>query len=341
VARVPPFASFSSAADSVSKFAWPVLAAVVLALIWPEIKRLVRSRAFTIKVGNFELSAQDANELLAKQVQDLQARLSQLESAADSNGEPLDEPPIAGAPVVVEAVRQSSFAPEALDFRRILWADDNPSGNAYEIDALTNRGWDVDVAVSTDDALQRLELRAPPAILITDLGRKELGRYDEDAGRNLILALRRQDPRIGVIVYTSSASVRRRSDELREIGASVVTDSPSELLSAVVDVSVMATEQIVREILEEAERFEFEDNDQRSPSNRWDFFGRFGDRRVAVEVVAPTTDAMKRVRDRHKRFVADDELDELWVVTRDATRVTQPVERLRLFTVESLRTYVR
>lgn len=333
-----PLATFSSVADSLAKFAWPLLAAIVLGLLWPEVKRVLRSRAFTIKVGSFELTAQDASDQLARQIKDLQTRLEVLEAP------PASESGVEGGPETGEAperrVRQTAGvgSPIAEGRRRILWVDDNPAGNAYEIDALRTRGWEVEVSSGTVDALERLDRSSPFAVLITDLGRREDGRYDKDAGLKLTAAVRERVPSLLVFVYTSLDASKRRADELRQAGAAVITASPSALLSAVASAPVVALERVVGAILRESDRFALATERRRSGPRQWDFTGAFEGRRVAVEVRLYTENFMRRVRDDRVAFGADSgQYDELWVVTDRLPPELRRLDHPRLMTVDELR----
>jgi len=43
---------------AMSAFAWPVLAAIAFYMLFPTLREMVKSRAFTVKVGKYELTVQ-------------------------------------------------------------------------------------------------------------------------------------------------------------------------------------------------------------------------------------------------------------------------------------------
>src|SRR5436190_10278289 len=96
--------------DGLSKVSWPLLALIVIWKLYPVLSGIIQSRAFTIKVSDMEISVQEASNQLSKQIQDLQDKVAALERQ----------------PGPVSTQLPSSAL-------TILWVDDNPSNNAYEI----------------------------------------------------------------------------------------------------------------------------------------------------------------------------------------------------------------
>lgn len=117
---------------------------------------------------------------------------------------------------------------------RILWVDDHPENNSSLVSALTSLGIQVDLALSTEEALRRIE-RGGYALVITDLGRREDDVENEMAGRDLIVAIRERELAIPVFVYAGSRAVLHR-DELLESGATLVTNRPSRLFEQAVQI---------------------------------------------------------------------------------------------------------
>ncbi|MFL6294627.1 MAG: hypothetical protein ACJ75M_02030, partial [Actinomycetes bacterium] len=69
--------------EAIGSLLWPLLVAVLLIRVIPHIpgvvadlRRAMRTRAFTVKIGGVELSVEDAAEQLRRQVADLQTHLA-------------------------------------------------------------------------------------------------------------------------------------------------------------------------------------------------------------------------------------------------------------------------
>src|SRR5215213_6815116 len=69
--------------EAIGSLLWPLLVAVLLIRVIPHIpgvvadlRRAMRTRAFTVKIGGVELSVEDAAEQLRRQVADLQTHMA-------------------------------------------------------------------------------------------------------------------------------------------------------------------------------------------------------------------------------------------------------------------------
>ncbi|WP_147572903.1 response regulator transcription factor [Cellulomonas massiliensis] len=114
----------------------------------------------------------------------------------------------------------------------VLWVDDNPSNNTSLVDALERVQVHVDLARSTEEALA-LAASREYGVVITDMGRREGGKFDPDAGLTLLRELRASGQDVPVFVYTSARAQDRQQDAL-DAGATLVTSRPTELFSATV-----------------------------------------------------------------------------------------------------------
>jgi len=113
--------------------------------------------------------------------------------------------------------------------RRVLWVDDEPQNNEIEARLLRRLGVEVENALDTEEALERL--RRDPArfdLVVSDWARGE----DADAGRTLLEALRASPRRWPVLMYVGHADEQRRV-EAAALGAKTLTDEPDELLKQV------------------------------------------------------------------------------------------------------------
>jgi len=209
--------------DALSKLAWPILVAVILWKLYPSIRGIIDSRGFTVKVGEMEVTVQEASDQLRTQVEDLQEKVSglrlQVEGAQAATGLTLAAEP-----------RQ----PEPKPIKRVLWVDDNPENNAFEIAKLRDDDLQVVQATSTDEAMGillsgRLEVDA----IISDMGRREQGKNQPEAGLTLIQEARGADIQAPIFIYASPRAVARYRDEIREAGGSGATASPIELFELI------------------------------------------------------------------------------------------------------------
>jgi DNA-binding winged helix-turn-helix (wHTH) protein/CheY-like chemotaxis protein len=113
---------------------------------------------------------------------------------------------------------------------RVLWVDDRPDNNRRERDALGVFGVEFSLALSTEEALERLQTERFD-LIISDLRRPG----DEQAGYTLLERLQAQGDATRFVVYTGGCTEEQRL-EARRRGAIACTSKLSELMQ-----SVMAT----------------------------------------------------------------------------------------------------
>jgi CheY-like chemotaxis protein len=221
--------------EAVGSLLWPLLVAVLLIRVIPHIpgvvadlRKAMRTRAFTVKVGGVELSIEDATEQLRRQVTDLQTHLAaQLAQQPDAGPPAAPGAPPGGVPAGAEA------GPAADQGRAtVLWVDDNPDANALELAKLRDDGLEVLLARSTAEAMDVLSLRRGVGAIITDMGRAEDGEFRSHAGLALLRQLHEAEQDQPVLVYTSARRVELDRQDALDAGASTVTASPTELFAA-------------------------------------------------------------------------------------------------------------
>ena len=226
--------------EAVGSLLWPLLVAVLLIRVIPhvpgvvaDLRKAVRTRAFTVKVGGVELSIEDATEQLRRQVTDLKTHLAaQLAQRGDADpgppaapGAPLPPGPPAGA--------EAGAGPAADQGRAtILWVDDNPEANTLELAKLRDDGLEVLLARSTAEAMDVLSLRRGVRAIVTDMGRAEDGEFRSHAGLALLRQLHEAEQDQPVLVYTSARRVELDRQDALDAGAATVTASPTELFAA-------------------------------------------------------------------------------------------------------------
>jgi CheY-like chemotaxis protein len=235
--------------EAIGSLLWPLLVAVLLIRVIPHIpgvvadlRRAMRTRAFTVRIGGVELSVEDAAEQLRRQVADLQTHMAiqlaeqaeGVEGAGRAQPGPPAEPASPGPPTSPGAGPARDQAPARADQGppTILWVDDDPDDSTLELAKLRDDGVEVLLARSTAEAMDVLSLRRGVDAIVTDLGRAEDGEFRSHAGLALLRQLREAEQDQPVLVYTSARRVELDRQDALDAGASVVTSSPTELFAA-------------------------------------------------------------------------------------------------------------
>jgi DNA-binding winged helix-turn-helix (wHTH) protein/CheY-like chemotaxis protein len=107
---------------------------------------------------------------------------------------------------------------------RILWVDDRPDNNIREREAMAAFKVQFDLALSTEEALQRLR-STPYDLIISDMGRPG----DLQAGYTLLQRLRQSGDTTRVVFYTSSCT-DAQMQEARTRGALGCSTQISQLM---------------------------------------------------------------------------------------------------------------
>jgi CheY-like chemotaxis protein len=203
----------SDTVDLVLGLIWPVLIAIAVLFLYPTIKRLMESRGFAVKVGMAEITVQQASDQLSAQVDDIREQVAALKERVDAAHGAAPEPsPSDGAP------------------RSVLWVDDHPENNVYEIAALEGKGLHVVRAQSTAEAGSALGSNGQFGAIISDMGRVEDGAFKADAGLSLIGMVRDQGLDSPVLIYSSAPTIARTREQALQAGAAGATASATELM---------------------------------------------------------------------------------------------------------------
>ena len=219
--------------EAIGSLLWPLLVAVVLIRVLPhvpalvaDLRRAMRTRAFTVRVAGAELTVEEATEQLRRQVTDLQTHMAIQLADRDGAGPP--PPPAPGSAAGTgEAAGASGGGRPTL-----LWVDDRPDDHALELAKLRDDGIEVLLARSTAEALDVLSLRRGVHAVVTDLGRSEDGEFRTHAGLALLRQLKEAEHDQPVLVYTEAARAQLDRQDALDAGAALVTASPVELLAA-------------------------------------------------------------------------------------------------------------
>jgi CheY-like chemotaxis protein len=130
---------------------------------------------------------------------------------------------------IVEVVRAAGPAAVSGDGWRnhILWVDDRPENNTFERQAFEAMGLRFTLALSTNDAFERLS-QAKFAAVISDMGRREGPRE----GYVLLDRLRKEGDRTPLFFYAASNSTEHKRETL-EHGGQGCTNNAQELFEMV------------------------------------------------------------------------------------------------------------
>ncbi|MBI4025113.1 MAG: hypothetical protein HY360_09040 [Verrucomicrobia bacterium] len=117
------------------------------------------------------------------------------------------------------------------DSPSILWVDDYPSNNARPSQLLIHAGCIVDLALTTDEALRRMQ-SCEYALTITVMGRGQNG----TAGIELLQVMRRHSIPTPAVVYCSSSAAAYYGEQATANGALVCTAGTVTLLDTILQV---------------------------------------------------------------------------------------------------------
>jgi CheY-like chemotaxis protein len=132
-----------------------------------------------------------------------------------------------------ELTRPSGPLPAGGGPRRVLWVDDSPANNLYEVARLKEEGFEVVQVRSTAEAMKELASGGPFGLVISDMGRRENGRQHNEAGKELIRRMKEKGVAVPVVVYSSTGAVERNLQAVLEAGAVGMTASPLSLFEMI------------------------------------------------------------------------------------------------------------
>ncbi len=205
---------------AIASLLWPVIAIVILAIFgrtFMEVLRSARSRKFTLKIGGQELSMDEASEQQRFLISDLQSKVVQIEGRIEA-ASPKE--------LSTSGIKSTRHSIEGLS--PVLWVDDESKNNSYFIDTLNRMNVRVDLAENTADGLAKFSAGEYGAI-ISDMGRREGGRFNPRAGLEFLKVVREHNATIPFFIFCSSKNAQENRDEAMRLGANGITSSPTEL----------------------------------------------------------------------------------------------------------------
>ncbi|UTA54335.1 response regulator [Lysobacter soli] len=211
--------------DAITRFlsviAWPFVVLFVVIRFREGIKGFFDSLSeFSFKGAGLEASAKKRIEvaatLAAADVSDSRSDASP-EQAAESAAA------VAGS-LTSRAVRKAHKT-------SILWVDDEPQGNASEVETLESLGMSVTTATSTEQALDILS-RERFDLVVSDMGRPP----DQRAGYTLLAEMRNRKIRLPFLIYAAGGNLPKNREEAIARGAYGSTNRATELFQMILRV---------------------------------------------------------------------------------------------------------
>lgn len=204
---------------------WPAILAFVLVRFRASLGDFMTSLSeFSLKGGGFEASAK------RRQAEAAAALGAAAVARPDAGATPETKGQEARAAAAIVADVVTPRVIRRAGKSTVLWADDRPSNNVHERQALEAVGITFVLATSTEEALEKVKQRSFDAI-ISDMGRLP----DSQAGYTLLDKLRESGNRTPFIIYAGSSAPEHRA-EARRRGAVGCTNRPDELFEMVLSV---------------------------------------------------------------------------------------------------------
>lgn len=215
--------SASAATDWVRILVWPFLILIVLLIFKPEIASILDFR----DKQALEVTRDKAGSYTLKVVKSALAAQAATNQATATPGAVIA--PGSSARVSDAAVVAAGDI-KRLQGKTILWIDDNPSNNTLLSNAFTELGIKVILALSTEEALQKVEENKgnPYSLIITDMGRPD----SKTAGLDFIS--RNSLKQVPTLIYSASWSVEHRGQE-EQFGAKLISNDPSRIYNTVIN----------------------------------------------------------------------------------------------------------
>jgi len=110
----------------------------------------------------------------------------------------------------------------------VLWVDDKPQNNSYEISWLEDNGYEVTKVPSTDEAKEFLK-GLKPMLIISNMSRIEKGELNPEAGLELLKEVGESND---VYIYTSYGTVSKYQEKVQPL-AKGITNSRLTLLKSI------------------------------------------------------------------------------------------------------------
>lgn len=198
-------------------------------LIWPGIFLFILLRFgsvlhdFFTNLSEFSLKGAGFEASMKRKQAEAVAALAVAASRSTGGATPEGAASVVAGSVTPQIIKQAEKS-------TVLWVDDNPDNNIYERQSLEALGISFVLALSTEDALDKIRRQRFDAI-ISDMGRPP----DSRAGYTLLDKLRSEGNRTPFLIYAGSKSPEHVAESRRR-GAIGCTNRPDELFEMVLSV---------------------------------------------------------------------------------------------------------
>lgn len=213
---------------AVATLLWPLIVIILLFAFRNGIRSLIdsaRTRKFSVKVGEMEVSMEEYNRQQGALIKDLQNQMIEMKKAMEAG----QQPPPEGQKPIPAGVPDYSLQP-APRRRSILWVGDRPLGNAVMLQYLSEAGLDVTTAASSREGLGLLRAMHFDKV-VTDLHHPNGISTGAPPGIELVRSIREMKEDIPVYIYTSPRQAEEMFDLAEDAGANQITGSPTILLA--------------------------------------------------------------------------------------------------------------
>lgn len=207
--------------ELISTFLWFGLAVAVLAMFYRPLRDQVIPHLTSLNVMGMELSF--ARDSMDQAIESANRHDARIELAEKSKQWKVEVPPDHRDRVLQRAKLHVNLLCQA----RILWVDDHPENNENERRMFRQLGVEVDVAQTTEEALQRAA-GGSHELIVSDMEREG----DPTAGIDLVERLRQQNLQTPVVFYVGVLDSSKGVPPY----AFGITNRPDELLHLVIDV---------------------------------------------------------------------------------------------------------
>lgn len=208
--------------QAIASLMWPLIGLFVLWYFRDGISKIIDSakgRKITVKVGGQELTVDEASHQQESQINELRQQIISIQQF-------LNMPPKESAALLATSAETLATS------NSVLWVDDHPKNNSYLISAIKDSGYNVELALSTDEALRLIE-KTQYRIIISDMGRTERGSYSSEAGLELLSKLRNSQNTTPFIVFCSASGARKFKEKVISLGGITATSSSTVLFSLI------------------------------------------------------------------------------------------------------------
>ena len=213
---------------AVATLLWPLIVIILLFAFRDGIRTIIdsaRTRKFSVKVGEMEVSMEEYNRQQSELIKDLQNQIVEIKKAMDEGRKAAGEKPQGAVP---------DYSIQPPPRRTVLWVGDHAIGNAVMLQNLSDMGLDVTSVTSSREGLSRLRAGGFDKV-VTDMHHPNGVNASSPAGIELVKSIRAMSEEIPVYIFTTPKQAEQMFDAASDAGANQITGSPTILLALLKD----------------------------------------------------------------------------------------------------------